>query len=212
VLVLSLLIPWGILLYLAEPDPWPLGGERRFWWLWPLQVIMLAAFVTHVLPRVHPPHLVTWGITLGVVGIILANPVLLSRAAAWWHRGWTGPDAAAIQAIDAIADHLRGQGKRQAAIGYQILYEDRPAFEFFMATFNIIDPRYKVGANLDLLFAWRHELVNTNQCAEGISSADEYRMVQRSPMWTRLQGLAFTRDRQWRWLQQSGLYYVFTHP
>jgi hypothetical protein len=50
-----------------------------------------------------------------------------------------------------------------------------------MATYNIINPQYKVGAEFDLWFKYRHGIANTNGCAEGLSPSDEYRIVQPQP-------------------------------
>jgi hypothetical protein len=42
----------------------------------------------------------------------------------------------------------------------------------------VIDPRHKVGAELDLIFKHQHDIANTTRCAEGVSPDDEYRIVQ----------------------------------
>ena len=46
------------------------------------------------------------------------------------------------------------------------------------ARWNVIDPRYKVGAELDRIFTHQHDISNTTRCAEGVSPDDEYRIVQ----------------------------------
>lgn len=209
VLVLSLLIPWCILLLLAEPNPYPLGGERRFWWLWPLEVIMLAAFVTHVLPRWGAARPIAWMAQTGLILIVLGNPLALSRVEAWLRTGWSGPDAPEIQTVDYIAEQLHGLGKSHAAVGYQTLYMALPAFNFFMAEFNIVDARYKVGADFDLLFTFRHDIANTNQCAEGISPDDEYRIVESSAVWTTPRYAGLSLDSRFQLQQQFGPYQVF---
>ncbi len=209
-LVWSLVVPWVILLCLAEPNPYPLGGERRFWWLWPLQVIMVAAWVTHGLPRWRVPRAVVWIIYTGLIVIVCGNPVALSQLEAWLRTGWAGPDGAEIQAVDAAAAHMRAQGKTHAAIGYQTLYLDQPAVHFFMAAFHIVDPHYKVGADFDLLFKFRHGIANMNRCAEGISPRDEYRIVQRSAWWTRPEDVAVSSGSSFQGLASFGPYHVFT--
>jgi hypothetical protein len=40
---------------------------------------------------------------------------------------------------------------------------------------------YRVGAELELMLRFRHDISNTDRCAEGISVSDEYRIVQRAP-------------------------------
>jgi hypothetical protein len=208
VLVLSLLIPCVLLLGLAEPNAYPLGGERRFWWLWPLEVMLLAAFVTHVLPQLGWPRWIARALQAGLLVIVLGNPLTLSRVQAWWQTGWSGPDTVEIQVIDYIAEQLHRQGQRHVAIGYQTLYWDFPAANFFMATFNMVDSRYKVGADFDLFLTARHGLVNTNQCAEGISPADEYRIVQSSPVWTMPPAAIFALENGWQVRRRFGPYEV----
>jgi hypothetical protein len=44
-----------------------------------------------------------------------------------------------------------------------------------------MEPRYKVGAALDLYLRDRYGITNVDRCAEGISPIDEYRIVQTVP-------------------------------
>jgi hypothetical protein len=202
-LMLSLLIPWGILLCLAEPNPWPLGPEKRFWWLWPLQVIMLAAFITEILPRLSPSRLVTWTVPAVLMVLVLANPPVLSSLDQWRRTGWAGPNATEIQVMDYIAAQLRARGKKHAAVGYQVF------FDRFMAEYHVNNPHFKVGAEFDLLLQFRHGITNINQCAEGISPDDEYRIVQIHPS-QRLAYFTLPPDSRFHLLQQFGPYQVVT--
>ena len=77
-----------------------------------------------------------------------------------------------IDVVDRIAARMETGGERQTAIGYDV------DFWRFVAAFNIADSRYKVGADFDLLFKYRHGVANLNRCAEGVSPGDEYRVVQ----------------------------------
>ena len=202
-LVLSLLIPWFILLLLAESGPYPLGAEKRFWWLWPLQVIMLAAFVTNVLPRLRAPRPYIWIAATLLIVIVLGNSFMLSRVEQWLRTGWSGHDAEQLQALDYIADELRSQGKNHGTIGYHIVIGS------FMAQYHAIDPQYKVGADFDLILQFRHGISNTSHCAEGISADDEYRIVQISPLEQGQEAFAVSLDRRFQLRQQFGSYQVF---
>jgi hypothetical protein len=198
--VLSLLIPWFILLLVAEPDK-----PERFWWVWPLQVMFLAAFVTHVLPRLRTPRLVIWISSILLIFALVGNSFLFSRANAWTRNGWAGSDAEQIQVVDYIANQIRADGKEQAPIGYQTFIYP------FMAEYNITNPQYKVGAEFDLLFDYRRGISNTNQCAEGISSKDEYRIVQTKPQedeWAPRQYFNVHLDDSFKMLRQVGSYQV----
>lgn len=172
---LSLLVPWLVLLLVAEP-----GKPERFWWIWPLQAIFLAAAVTDLLPRLGVRPLLVRAAMAVLVVVVAANSFLAWRVESWAATGWAGVDAEEVQAGDAVASRLRATGRREAAIGYDIFIYP------FMASYNITNPEYKVGAEFDIFFRLRHGIANTNRCAEGIAADDDYRIVQttpKSPSW-----------------------------
>jgi hypothetical protein len=144
----------------------------RLFWLWPLQVIFLAASVTY-LPwklRISRPLIRMSQILL--VLVIFGNSLLVSRFNSWLESGYAGSDAERIRAVDYIGGQLRSQGRSQAAIGYQIITSA------YMPAFHILDPQYKVGAEFDFYFKHRHGISNTDRCAEGASPGDDYQIVQ----------------------------------
>jgi hypothetical protein len=201
VLVLSLVIPWLILLLVAEPDK-----PERFWWLWPLQAMFLAAFFVWILPRFRVSRSLIWLTSISLVIIVWLNPLLLHRVNAWRETGWAGIDAPAVQVVNFMTGQLEAEGKKQAAIGYHFfIYR-------FMAAYNITNPQYKVGMDFDLLFKYPHGITNTDQCAEGFSPLDEYRIVQTKPK----DGKGRPRlyfdvplDRDFKFLRQFGPYQVY---
>jgi hypothetical protein len=163
--ILGLVIPWALLFVVSE-------DERRLWWMWPMQVLPLAAAVTYVPSRLGMPRWVGRVGSLAVIGLVAANPVLLSRVEGWTRHGWAGNDAMEIEVVDRVADRMKTGGERQAVIGYDV------DFWRFAAIFNVADARYKVGADFDLLLKYRHGIANLNRCPEGVSPQDEYRVVQ----------------------------------
>jgi hypothetical protein len=169
-LVISLVVPWFILVVLAEP-----GKPERFWWLWPLQVILLAASVAYLLPRFPVPRPIVAAAQLAVASVVVLNLFVFGRIESWRTNGWAGKDPEEVQVIDYVAGQIREEGKSKSAIGYQLFIYP------FMAQYHITNPIYKVGAELELLLTYRHGIANTNQCAEGISATDEYRIVQTRP-------------------------------
>jgi hypothetical protein len=169
-LVFSLLVPWSILLLVAEP-----AKPERFMWLWPMQSLFLAAFFTNVMPRFKLPRSAIWLFTVIIASIVVINPFLLTRLNAWYKTGWAGPDADEAKIADFLARQLDAEGRDRAAVGYQIFFYP------FMVNYHMFSSVYKIGAEIDLLLLSRHGIVNTNQCAEGIAANDEYRIVQTRP-------------------------------
>jgi hypothetical protein len=167
-LVISLAVPWSILVILAEP-----GKPERFWWLWPIQILFLAAAAAYLLPRLPVPRPVVVAAQLLLAAVLLINSLLVGRIGSWRESGWDGRDPEEVQVVDYVARQVLADGKSEAAIGYQLLIYP------FMAEYHVTNPIYRAGAELELMLRYRHGIVNTDRCAEGIAPSDEYRIVQR---------------------------------
>jgi hypothetical protein len=163
-----LLICWiGMLLLAGE-----VGSERRFWWLWPFQVIWLTFTVGSVMKSAR--HRSAGWIALAACVLLLAwNPLVISNIGDWRTHGWSGADDPAIRAVDEIG-RLEAPGA-MIPIGYQISFP--PWFAWFSAK----DPIYRVGHELDLQLWQKHGIRNSGACLEGFSSKDRYRVVQLHP-------------------------------
>ena len=161
IVALCLALPWAALLISADaPRP------ERFWWLWSVQAVVLAAFLALLKDRVVRLVLCACVLTVSAV-----NVSSVARLESWATEGWAGKDAAALRAVDTVAQSMMNRGTGTSAIGYEI------EFQRFMATLHATDHRYKVGKEFDFVFLRRHGLTNSNTCAEGVSSADVYRIV-----------------------------------
>jgi 4-amino-4-deoxy-L-arabinose transferase-like glycosyltransferase len=200
-LAISLAVPWFILVIVAEP-----GKPERFWWVWPIQIVFLAASVAYLLPKFRVPRSVVAGAQVALALLVVLNPTLLGRIKAWRADGWAGKDAEEVQVIDYVAGQIRGDGKSDAALGYQLFIYP------FMAQYHITNPVYKVGGELELLLRYQHGIRNTDQCAEGVSAMDEYRIVQRRPKNGPDEPRAYfdvPLGQQFRLLRRFNLYDVF---
>jgi hypothetical protein len=168
--VVALAAPWLLLFAVAEP-----GVPERFLWLLPLQVLVLAAFFTVLLPRLGVPRPAVWLAQGLLVFVFLWNPFLVSRVDAWRADGWSGHDAAEARVVDYIAADIDQEGRDRAAIGYRLFIYP------FMVNYHSVSSNYKAGAEFDLLFKYQHGIENTDTCAEGVSPRDDYRIVQTRP-------------------------------
>jgi hypothetical protein len=167
VFVISLIVPLVILLYLVED-----GGLNRLWWLWPVEIVILASVATYWLLRLEKSRPWIWIGSSVLMVYALSNSFLISRANSWMTEGWSGTDPEEIKVVDYVAKQIGSRGEDHAAIGYDFFIRR------WWATFNAADSRYKVGADLDLFFRYRYGIVNTIRCAEGTSTQDTYRIVQ----------------------------------
>jgi hypothetical protein len=200
-LALSLSVPWLILILVAEP-----GRPERFTWLWGFQLLAVSLFSTYALPHLHAPKIVTYSTQLLLLILIVPLGSLPTRFENWSKNGWAGQDASEKQVVDYVASQIKMDGKDRASIGYQTFIYP------FMADYNIINPRYKVGAEFDLLFKYQYGVLNTTQCAEGFSSHDEYRIVEtvpKIPTWAPRDHFNIAVDNRFKLLSQFGSYEIF---
>jgi hypothetical protein len=201
-LAISLLVPWTVALLITDSE-----RLSRSWWMWPLQVVVIASVVTYLPTRLGAPRWVMW-IGLSVLLSVLAvDSLLFSRLQAWGKDGWSGKDSAETRSLDYVATMIRSDGKQQARIGYEIYTY------IFPAVFHTVDPRYKIGASFDAMLKYRHGIVNLDRCAEGVSPDDEYRIVQISPFEDEIPGasnfLDVLHDSKFKLMGQFGVYQVF---
>jgi hypothetical protein len=106
---MSVCIPWFFLAVVVEP-----GRPERFGWLWPLQVSVLSAVITHL--HVMPTSAVARVLVAGLETLLIVVLVALwLRGVSWLQTGWGGVDAEEIY----VARQLRHEGRDTAAIGYQ---------------------------------------------------------------------------------------------
>ena len=172
-MVLFLLVPWALLLYSSAKTEYLVA--TRFWWLWPSQVIVLAALFTFVPKNFSVPRAIILIGQIGIILLVVGNPLLLSRVVALSETGWSGVNSDEKKVVDYIAGQSLSENGTRVSVGYQTL------FYGWMPRQNVLDPRIKVGLEFDLLFKFLHGVTNIDRCAEGISPNDEYRVVQSAP-------------------------------
>jgi hypothetical protein len=172
-LLLSLLIPWFVLILLPEP----LEGvfAQRFYWLWPLQAVFLAAFAAYVPARYRAHRVLSIACAALVFTAVSWNPVLLSKVSGWRQSGWAGHDSPMVQAVDFIAAQIKAAKLSSPSIGYELFFGGS------QMSFAALDPNYRVGAAFDLLLRTRHGIGNANRCIEGLAGSDQFRVVQNRP-------------------------------
>ena len=165
VLGFGLGIPWVVLFLLADYD-------RRFWWIWPLHAVLLAIAVGYLPMRLGLFRGARLVASVAVLLMVAANPLLTTRVSDWMRRGWSGKDSDQVEVTDLAATVVRAAKHSAESIGYEI------DVRRYVAIDHIIDPRYKVGADFDMLLKYRHRVSNVDQCAEGVHENDTYRIVQ----------------------------------
>ena len=152
-----------ILASLSEFEP-----TRRYWWLFPIQMMFIAAWLYS--SKAGRRWLVALFISVLILpyGLTTTFEAQLSFIAA---HGYGGSDPQIVQNVELLGETLQAQAVHQASIGYVI-----PALEF-EADYHAVDPEYKVGMEYDTILKLRYGVENTSTCPEGISSGDQFTLT-----------------------------------
>lgn len=170
VLALAFVVPVLVLVLLGAP-----GRDRYFNLLWPVECILLAVFVMHLLPKLIG---MAWVRTAAacLILILLGGKDVANRTWLAYETGYPGSSPPIEQAVEFIGESLRMAGRTEAAIGYHM------PFAGYHIAYNIIDPRYKVGAVEDFRLRREFGIENTDRCAEGFSGDDEFLIIAQPPL------------------------------
>ena len=93
VLAIAFLVPWAVLFLLTV-------GLNRMLGIWPLQVLLIAAFVEGYWRRQPAASPRGWILIVLVTAVVLANSVVLSRVRDWMGGGWAGRSPDHVDAIE----------------------------------------------------------------------------------------------------------------
>jgi hypothetical protein len=167
-LLMALLVPLAALLVIVEP-----GRSDRMWWLWPLVTIFLASLILDLVRTATAlGRIAGVGLAILIFAFTGATEITSAKAHSWRTNGWEGADGDDMRAAEYIASRVHPGN--EARIGYHLpFFEGIPA----LAT---IDRRFKVGAEFDLVLAYRFRIANESRCAEGFGPDDEYRLAWES--------------------------------
>lgn len=172
VLAIAAIVPWIILLLIAE---W--GRQDRLMGLWPLQAIVLpfaaAGLAEWAIPSARGARRAA---ELLVVIIVLGNGLVVSRVGGWRADGWEGADGIEVQATDYVASLVRSKGDNRAAIGFRMFEDTPPA-----PPMNAVDHRWRYGSDFDVMLEHRNGITNLDRCGESLSAQDRYRIVAAHP-------------------------------
>jgi len=175
-LAVTLLVVWGIFLLVTEP-----GREDRFLGVWPVQVILLAFITFACSSTLRASNRVAvrvggWLLASTIGLLVIVNPEVVSRLQAWSGDGWAGDDAVEVRIAEYVSDRVRSGGRSQAAIGYRRFTNGPP-----VPPWRMTDARWRSEREFDVPLEYAKGIANSDQCAEGLSAADEYRVVELTP-------------------------------
>lgn len=149
---ICLVTPWLLLLLVTEN-----GRFVRFIWLLPLQVIAITVTVS-----VIPTRIAKVMVTLLLFVCLSSGPILEAV-----HARDQNHDDSRIKVAQFVAGRLPPE-KKVVSIGYLGIADNvREVTEV-----------YTIGADFDLYFESLHDIVNTNNCPEGIAADNDFRVIE----------------------------------
>lgn len=170
VILLGFLVPMVIFCIFTE-----IGRADRYIFLWPFQCILLAIFFQNTIELFKIKKVFLRVACYLLVIVAVCNPLVATRLHSWATTGWSGERNEKREVVEYIAEKMISKGVNKASIGYHIY------FRHYTPAYHIKDDRYKVGANMDLMFRFIYGIENLTTCAEGFSKEDQYRIVMDTP-------------------------------
>jgi len=162
---LVLVPPWLLLMWMAAPD-----APYRFWFLWPLHLVVMVGMFTLL------PGCFTWGkavtrvLLVVALMILVVNSAVLGRIKEWREHGWRS-ESEEVCALNCLGEAIVKERGKKVAVGYIM------PFQPFMAYYHVLDSQYKVGLPYDWYLLSTYGVRNLNSAPKGVSDEDHYRFV-----------------------------------
>lgn len=208
VLAVVLGVPWVAMAVMASPDV-----PYRFWYFWPLQVVVLVGMVTMAgqrsfrciklrLSKVASGRSTpNWALLIPVVGlmVMLFNPAVIERIRAWQRDGYCG-ETDEVRALQSLVEMIKVDGFKDVKIGYEV------PFSPFMAYYHVFDERYKVGLPYDWYLKSAYGITNYETSPSGFSKDDRYRFASARPTSKNYLRLKVDYGHEWKMIGLCGDY------
>jgi hypothetical protein len=147
------------------------GDPRYFYWLWPMQALIMAMGIGFCLAifcgsRVHPWN--RWVSLALVVALIAANGSFVSQLSGWAKLSWSGQDDPIIASLDQIAEERRLAPAHTVRVVYETASRD------FVLPVGTLDPVYLPGMQYDFYLREKYGLENEVQCVGVPTNPPDY--------------------------------------
>ncbi|MGA2112260.1 MAG: hypothetical protein ABSG98_08945 [Anaerolineales bacterium] len=173
---LGLAVPWPILLVLTVTN-----SEKRFWWLWPLELLAVLISVEAV-GKIVFPHWTKGSVALLAGAFLLMLPLSYwrPRLISWSLGGYAGESTGRLETADFIGSRAQETGNTSISIGYDVAEPD-----WSVAYAENHQESFLKGAWIDFLLLSRHGVVDLDQSTQRMSDKDDFRVYEPSNgVWT----------------------------
>jgi hypothetical protein len=113
ILFIAFSLPWILLVILGEP-----GRPERFWYMWPLQVLVMVLFLRWLVEKLPRANLIYW-VMMAALGIaLLPLPFYSQRISDAAIHGYAGIDNDQWNAVEFLAGEAKSAGSDSLRVEY----------------------------------------------------------------------------------------------
>jgi hypothetical protein len=154
ILLIAFSLPWVLLVVLGEP-----GKPERFWFMWPLQVLIMILFLCWLVARLPRAKLIYVFLTVALGVALLPFPFYAQQVSDGWIHGYAGIDNDQWK----VAEFLAGEAKTERV--------DSMRVEYWLADSNLpVNPLYTgdhISDWFDYLLLYPFGVHNVGRIASG---------------------------------------------
>jgi hypothetical protein len=166
VLGVLVLVPFAVLVVVSET-----ARADRFWWMWPAQLIVVVITVGFFSQQTRWPRAVFVGLSALLLIMMINVGFYQAKVGDWLANGYAGKSTGQVEAVDFLGAAARARDSSTMTIGYQLQW---PHF----TSETTVDPSYRTGTWFDFLLLTRQGIHNLNETVEGLTSSDEFRVIE----------------------------------
>jgi hypothetical protein len=113
IVLVAFSIPWILLVILGEP-----GKPERFWYMWPLQILIMIMFLRWVAER-YPKINLVYSLSILALGVaLLPLPFFSQRISDGWAHGYAGTDNDQWKVVEFLAGEAKSEGVNSLRVSY----------------------------------------------------------------------------------------------
>jgi hypothetical protein len=121
ILFIAFSLPWLMLVILGEP-----GKPERFWYMWPLQILVLALFLRWLAEKMPRVRWIYALLAVVLCAALLPFPFYSERISDGWVHGYAGPDNDQWKVAEFLAGEVKHQGVDSLRVEYWLADSNSP--------------------------------------------------------------------------------------
>lgn len=160
-------LPWTILLILGEP-----GRPERFWYMWPLQVVVMVLILYRMTERLRRGRLLFWVLTALLGLALLPLPFIRGHLESIRRNGFAGGDSNQWKVVEFLAERTPAAPEKVLGVEYWLADSVNTADPFH--------PGDSIGTWFDYLLRSRFGIRNAGAGCPALSGCEAWAVVDQN--------------------------------